>query len=106
MSTNDIAVQMIGLPGVAQISKKPPYLILMEETSGKNKVVKKFITLDKPELMQGFVQVKGIFSDLPEEEIIKNYYDVLTTTNKELFLEVLIPWHKISYIRSLIFKQK
>lgn len=104
--SNDIAVQVTGLPGTVVISKKPPYLVLMEESSGKSKVVKKFITLDKPELLQGFISAKGIFSDLPEEEIIKNYYEVLTAANKDLFLEVLIPWHKISYIRSLIFKQK
>ena len=106
MSSNDIAVQVTGLPGAVAISKKPPYLVIMEESSGKNKIIKKFITLDKPELLQGFISAKGIFSDLPEDEIIKNYYEVLTTANKELFLEVLIPWHKISYIRSLIFKQK
>lgn len=104
--SGDIAVQVIGLPGTVAISKKPPYLIIMEDALGKNKVVKKFITLDKPTILQGFIEVKGIFSDLPEDEIIKNYYEVLTTANKELFLEVLIPWHKISYIRSLIFKQK
>jgi hypothetical protein len=104
--SNDLLVQVTGLPGTVSISKKPPYLIVLEETSGKSKVIKKFITLDKPELMEGFVQVKGIFSDLPEDEIIKSFFDILTTANKGLFLEVLIPWHKISYIRSLIFKQK
>jgi len=106
MSGNDIAVAVTGLSGTVAVSKKPSYLILMEDSSSKSKNVKKFITLDKPELLQGFVQVKGFFSDAPEEEIIKNFVDLLTSTSKDLILEVLIPWHKISYMRSLVFKQK
>lgn len=106
MSGSDIAVQVTGLTGTVTVSKKPSYLIIMEDSSSKNKNVRKFITLDKPELLQGFVQVKGFFSDTPEDEIIKNFVDILTSTSKDLILEVLIPWHKISYMRSLVFKQK
>jgi len=101
----DIAIGSVGIPIGAAISKKPPHLIYFEETNSK-KPAKKFITLDKPEPLQGFVQVKGFFTDLPEDEIIKNYSEVLTSTSKDLILEVLIPWHRISYIRSLVFKQK
>ncbi len=107
MSNNDIAVGPVSLlTGSAAISKKPSYLIYWDEPSQKNKQTKKFITLDKPELLEGFVQVKGFFTELPDEEIIKNLYELLTTTAKDLFLEVLVPWHKISYIRSLAYKQK
>jgi hypothetical protein len=102
---SDIAIQVTGLMGTVAIAKKPSYLIIMDDSS-KNKNVKKFITLDKPELLQGFVQVKGIFSDSTEDEIIKNFVDILTSTPKDLILEVLVPWHKISYMRSLVFKQK
>jgi len=104
--SNDIAVQVTGLMGTVAIAKKPSYLIIMDDSSSKNKNVKKFITLDKPELLQGFVQVKGIFSDAAEDEIIKNFVDILTSIPKDLILEVLVPWHKISYMRSLVFKQK
>jgi hypothetical protein len=102
----DIAIGSVGIPtNVAAIAKKPSYLIYFEETNPK-KIAKKFITLDKPEVQPGFVQVKGIFTNLPEDEIIKNYLEVLTSASKDLILEVLIPWHRISYIRSLVFKQK
>ena len=104
--SNDIAIGSIsGLPVVGTISKKPSYLIVLEEAAPK-KLTKKFITLDKPEFQPGFVQVKGIFSDLSEDEITKSFTETLTSAPKDLFLEVLIPWHKISYIRSLVFKQK
>lgn len=101
----DIAIGPVGLPTGAPVSKKPPYLIYFEESNPK-KISKKFITLDKPESLPGFVQVKGFFTDLPEDEVIKNYLEVLTSVSKDLILEVLIPWHRISYIRSLVFKQK
>lgn len=104
--SNDIAISVTNLTGQVSKSIKPSYLIFLEDSNNRVKVIKKFITLDKPELLQGFVQVKGFFSDFPEEEIIKNFTDLLTSTQKDLILEVMIPWHKISYMRSLVFKQK
>ena len=101
----DIAIGSVGIPTTVAVSKKPPYLIYFEESNSK-KIPKKFITLDKPEMLSGFIQVKGFFTDLSEDEVIKNYSEVLTSVSKELILEVLIPWHRISYIRSLVFKQK
>lgn len=104
--SNDIAINVTGLPNMVSKAFKPTYLVVLEDGSSKSKTIKKFISLDKPELLQGFIQVKGIFCDSTEEEIIKNFSDILTSTSKDLILEVLIPWHKISYMRSLIFKQK
>jgi hypothetical protein len=95
------------VPTGSQISAKPSYLIYIEEDgTGKNKKIKRFITLDRPELLNGFVQVKGFFSELSDDEIINNYPQVLTTAKKELILEVMFPWHKIHSIRSLVFKAK
>lgn len=104
--SNDIAIGVTGLVGQVAKATKPSYLIILEDGNAKNKIVKKFITLDKPELLQGFIQVKGFFSNSDEDEIIKSFHDILTSTSKDLILEVLIPWHKISYMRSLVFKQK
>jgi hypothetical protein len=108
MST-DIAVSVSNrIPAGSPIMNKPSYLITLENNVGKTKGVKFFITLDKPELLNGFVQAKGLFADdsLPESEIITKYSEILTTADKALFLELLLPWHKICSIRSLIFKAK
>ena len=102
--SNDIAISTTA--GFTNVSspKKPSYLITIEGSKSK---LQRFVTLDKPELLQGFVQVKGFFSDLSEEEIIKNFADLLTSTSRDLILELMIPWHKISApMRSLVFKQK
>lgn len=105
---NDISLGPFAgqIPNVVPVSKKPVYLVLLEETVGKSKVLKKFITVEKPELLNGFVQVKGIFSDSDEEEINKKFNDILTNSSKELFIEVMFPWHKICSIRSLVFRAK
>ena len=96
------------VPTGGQLSTKPSYLIYIDDPdgTGKNRKIKRFITLDRPELLNGFIQVKGFFSELSDDEIINSYQQVLTTTRKELILEVMFPWHKVHSIRSLVFKAK
>lgn len=105
---NDITINPIASLGSQSISKKPSYLIFLNEEKSSKKLGEslKFITFDKPELLTGFVQVKGFFSNLSEDEISKNFIELLTSTAKDLILEVMFPCHKISYMRSLVFKQK
>jgi hypothetical protein len=89
---------------VAPTLKKPPFLITLEDgMKGKERVFQRFISLDKPQSENGFVQVKGIFCDKEQEEIIKNFTDILTGTPKELYLEMMFPLHRIFDIRSLVF---
>jgi len=89
---------------VAPTLKKPPYLVTLEDgMKGKERVFQRFISLDKPMSENGFVQVKGIFCDKDEEEIIKSFTDILTSTPKELHLEMMFPLHRIYHIRSLVF---
>lgn len=84
--------------------KKPPFLITLDDgVTGKTRNFQRFISLDKPESINGFVQVKGIFCDKDEDEIIKTFADILTNTPKELTLEMMFPLHRIYSIRSLVF---
>lgn len=84
--------------------KKPPFLITLDDgMTGKTRNFQRFISLDKPESVNGFVQVKGIFCDKDEDEIIKTFADILTNTPKELTLEMMFPLHRIYHIRSLVF---
>jgi len=103
MSEKDFAVSISAAPSVGTVTKKPCYLVSLEEGAGKTFHVRRFISIDKPDLLNGFVQIKGIFSDLSEEEITKTFTEVLTKTPKELFLDMMFPWHKICSIRSLVF---
>jgi hypothetical protein len=91
----------------AAVATKPAHLVTIEDFNGKTRILKYFIALDKPEILNGgFVQAKGIFCDCAEEEISKNFMTLLTSTAKELFLEVMFPGHKIHSIRNLAFRQK
>lgn len=84
--------------------KKPPFLITLDDgVTGKTRNFQRFISLDKPESINGFIQVKGIFCDKDDDEIIKNFSDILTNTPKELTLEMMFPLHRIYSIRSLVF---
>ena len=68
-----------------------------------NKSIEKFITLEKPELLNGFIGVKGFYSTLPEKEIIETYLTLLTNCKKELICEEMLPWHLVLKMRSLVF---
>lgn len=105
----DYTLQPVGrVPNGSVISAKPSYLVVMDEYVGKLKKTTYFITMDKPELLNGFIQAKGIFVDssITEEDIVLKYATLLTQAARDTILEVLVPWHKICIIRSLVFKAK
>lgn len=101
MSDKDLAVGVATLPMVGGARQKPSYLITLD-----SKPVKRFITADKPEIQNGFVQVKGMYSEEEENVIIQKYSELLTDAPKELILEMMFPLQKITSIRSLVFRAK
>jgi hypothetical protein len=104
MSDKDFSVgAIVGVPTVGALNKKPIYLLTLEDASGKKNSFQRFIALDKPDSQNGFLMTKGIFSELSEEEITKNFSEILTATPKELILDVWFPWHRIISVRSLVF---
>lgn len=101
----DFAVNAVGsLSNTVQVSKKPSYLITLDPNNG-NKIKKHtyFISIDRPDFLNGFIQVKGFFSDDVEDEIINNISSILTSLKKELICEMMFPWHRICSVRSLVF---
>jgi hypothetical protein len=104
MTDKDFAVATIaGIPQVGGVNRKPTYLVLLEDTSGKKNSYQKFIALDKPDSQNGFIMTKGFFCDLSEDEIFKTFADILTRTPKEAILDVWFPWHRVCSVRSLVF---
>jgi hypothetical protein len=94
----------VGLTNKPQVLNKPSYLVTFEGNS-KGKV-KKIITIEKPDVASSHVQVKGIFTELDEEDAQLSYQDILTSAPKETIVELMIPWQRIFQIRSLVFKAK
>ena len=100
----DLGVNAITQSTSAPVLKKPPFLIILDDgLTGKVRNFQRFISLDKPESTNGFVQVKGIFCDKEEDEIVKSFMDILGASPKENTLEMMFPLHRIYHIRSLVF---
>jgi hypothetical protein len=105
MTDKDFAIGVTAvLPTAGALMKKPPHLIYL--TDGKGKVTEKFLSMDKPEFQNGFIQVKGLYVEASDDEISKSFFDILTNSSKELILEMMFPWHRISGVRNLVFKAK
>src|SRR5574338_359671 len=99
----DFAIGSVGVPtGIGAVSKKPPYLVALENPSGKGKLVH-FISLDKPDLLNGFIQAKGIYVEVSETKVIKTFSEIIAETPKEEILDMMFPWHRVHSIRSLVF---
>jgi len=103
MPEKDFVVSSVVLPQVGNVSKKPSYLVVLTDPVAKNKSLSIFIAVDKPDLLNGFIQVKGIFSEFSEEETIKKFNEILSSTAKESILDIMFPWHRVQSIRNLVF---
>ncbi len=104
--SNDIAINPVGLSTKPTISNKPSYLVIFEDPSSSSGATRKIITIDKPDTGSSFLQMKGFFTEVAEEEILSSYQDILTTARKEDIIEIMIPWNRIFSVRSLVFKAK
>jgi len=100
MPEKDYAVGSVGIPSVGHQARKPCYLVVLSTTSKKTE---NFISLDKPDLLNGFIQTKGFYSDLSEEDLVKGFAEVVASTPKETYLDIMFPVHRVQSIRSLVF---
>ena len=114
MSEKDFAVGVVGnqvMPGAigtsglsatgSAVSKKPCYLVILDEVVKGKPAQRFFVTLDKPDLLNGFVQVNGLYCKESEEFIVANFGELLRV--KENIVDMLFPTHRVHSIRSLVF---
>ncbi|HEY5267797.1 MAG TPA: hypothetical protein VII94_01530 [Candidatus Saccharimonadales bacterium] len=92
------------LGAIAPTIWKAKFLVTLDDgVVGKTRSFQRFISLEQPRPQDGIIQVKGIFCDKSEEEIIKTYGDILLNTPKEQTLEMQFPLHRVYSVRSLVF---
>jgi hypothetical protein len=104
---NDVIINAVSKPSTINTTiNKPSYLVILKDDSIQIKKMKYFISIDKPDFLNGFISVKGIYANFSEKEIILNFNDMLTNSKKDLLLEVMFPWHRIISIRNLTFRAK
>jgi len=99
----DFTVQNVAsIPNTMNVKRKPTYLLKLENTYE----ITKFVCMDVPDTNVNFIIVRGFFSELPEDEIIKTFPDMLTNVAKDLIVEMWFPTHKVVSIKSLTFSAK
>ena len=99
----DLGANALTSSSMAPTLKKPVYLVAIVDGSGKTAAVTNFIATDKPGLEMSFVSVRGIFTDESEEDVVRNFADIVNRTPKEQIVEMMFPVHRVKYIRSLVF---
>lgn len=107
MSNVDYSIQKAPSFGEYKAAQpvKPSYLMLIEDAvTTKSKKVIKFICVDKPEFLNGFVQAKGFYCDDEPEQIIENYAALILNVEKEKIAEIFHPAARIINIRSLVYR--
>ncbi len=102
MTEHDIAIGPVGIPNTAALAKKPPHLVSLID----GKKIQLFFSLDKPESLNGFIQVKGFYVEGTEEEVSKNYLNIMGSTSKDVYVEMYFPLHRVISIKNLMFKAK
>jgi hypothetical protein len=98
---HDYAIEAnMGLPTGAPKLQKPPYLVILALGKG----FEYFIADNRPETINSFVQVKGIFvNGKSETDIVASYADIIYKAPKEEILEMMFPIHRVHSIRSLTY---
>ncbi len=104
MANHDVAVAAVGFSGLDNkpIKITPIYLATFEDPKKK---LQQFLAtkFDETANCAKFV---GIETTETIDNINKNYRDILNTTDKMKYKEIMIPWHRIICIQNLIFRQK
>ncbi len=101
MPEKDFAVGSVGIPSVGKVISKPCYLVALTNPIGKKPL--HFISIDKPDLLEGFIQAKGYFSDLSDEDLVKSYAEVVANAPLDSRVEMMFPHHRVLSIRNLVF---
>jgi hypothetical protein len=101
--SSDIGLGIVGIPNVGGVSKKPPHLVELVE----GKIKSYFLSLDKPEILLGFIQVKGCFLSATEiEKALTDISTFVTQIPKENIFDMMLPTHRVLTIKNLLFKAK
>lgn len=83
----------------------PVYLVVIEDVTVKVTGTRKFLAV-KLDDMPNYVKIVGIEITTNVNKISESYQEIVNSTDKKLYKEVMLPWQRIVTIQNLIFKQK
>lgn len=79
----------------------PTYLVSLED--GKKT---KYFIATKYDENGNYAKCVGFYSNIAEDNIISSYEEIVKTTEKTSFTEMLFPWSRIVSVRSLVYRHK
>jgi hypothetical protein len=79
----------------------PSYLITIER--GKKEL---YFIATKLELGSTYIKVVGFYINQEENKIKQEYQQLIQNTDKNLYMELILPYQRILEIRNLIYRQK
>ena len=80
----------------------PAYLIRWRDEKNK---IQLFLASSLDENTMS-IKAVGIDIKLPEEEVCKDYKEILSKTDKSEFKQISLPWHLVQRVQNLIFRAK
>jgi hypothetical protein len=99
----DTIIQQVSIPSDnITIRRQPTYLVSFTDSTKKNS----YFVATKYEEGTSCAKLTGFSIDLDETKIVAGYDDIIKGTDKENFVEMFVPWHRIKSVRSLVFRQK
>jgi hypothetical protein len=100
--SNEIVVNQVTFTNKNTQAFKAPYLLVVQIKKG----FRNFLSLEKPEFFHQHLSTKGFFCEASDDEIAKNFAQILTDTSRELYTEMSFPLTKVEYVKNLVYKAK
>lgn len=100
----DVSPVGSGKLGERPVKIVPVYLVAAEDPTVKTNVTKYLaVKLDE---QTSCVKLVGFEIKETEKNVCENYQEILNSTDKGLYKEIMLPWQRVVRIQNLIFKQK
>lgn len=98
---SDITLQTTGVVDYKIVKLSPAFLIVVEE----KKTLRNFIAIKFDET-HNCAKAVGFYHSGDMDDIINKYPEIIKSTDPSSFVEIMFPWNKIQYVRSLVYKHK
>jgi hypothetical protein len=82
----------------------PVYLVTVDDPTVKTQF-NKYLAVKLDEQANS-VKLVGFEIKETDKNVCQNYQEILSSTDKGLYKEIVLPWQRIVRIQNLIFKQK
>jgi|SRR5271165_3628858 len=91
--------------GEKQAKIMPVYLVITEDPGIKAKC-SQILAVRMDETSATTIKLVGIDLETNANVNSENYQEIINSTDKKLYKEIMLPWQRVIRIQNLIFRQK